>query len=48
MIYKKKISKWLPSRISWLGRRYDDREIHKNGLEKAFLCKSVCIVISSL
>ena len=33
--YKAKESKaeWLPSRISWLGKRYGDREIHENGLE---------------
>ena len=48
--YKSKDSKaeWLAERISWLGRRYGDREIHKNGLAKVFLCRSVCIVISSL
>ena len=39
---------WLASRISWLEMEYGDREIHKNGLEKVFLCRSVCIVISSL
>ena len=27
-------TEWLPSRISWLGMRYKDREIHENGLEK--------------
>lgn len=41
-------TEWLPSRISWLGKRYGDRKIHENGLEKVFSCKSVCIVISSL
>ena len=48
--YKAKvwIAEWLPSRISWLKMRYDDQEIHENGLEKMFLCRSVCIVISSL
>ena len=48
--YKSKDSKaeWLPSRISWLKTRYGDRKIHKNGLEKMFLCRSVCIVITSL
>ena len=48
--YKAKESKaeWLASRISWLEMRYGDREIHENGLEKVFLCRSVCIVISSL
>lgn len=40
--------KWLASRISWLEMEYGDREIHENGLEKVFLCRSVCIVISSL
>ena len=40
--------KWLAERISWLGERYSDREIHKNGLEKKFSCRSVCIVITSL
>ena len=39
---------WLASRISWLKRRYGDREIHKNELEKVFSCRSSCIVISSL
>ena len=39
---------WLAERISWLEMRYDDQEIHQNGLEKVFLCRSVCIVISSL
>ena len=39
---------WLASRISWLGKRYDDQEIHKNRIEKVFLCRSGCIVISSL
>ena len=39
---------WLAERISWLGMRYGDRKIHENGREKVFLCKSVCIVISSL
>ncbi len=41
-------TEWLPSRISWLGMRYKDREIHENGVEKVFLCRSVCIVITSL
>lgn len=41
-------TEWLASRISWLEMRYGDREIHENGLEKVFLCRSVCIVISSL
>ena len=40
--------KWLAERISWLEMRYDDQEIHQNGLEKVFLCRRVCIVISSL
>lgn len=39
---------WLASRISWLGKRYEDQEIHKNELEKVFSCRSVCIVITSL
>ena len=39
---------WLPSRISWIGKRYSDREVHENGLAKVFLCRSVCIVITSL
>ena len=48
--YKAKESKaeWLSSRISWIGTRYDDREIHENGPEKVFSCRSVCIAISSL
>lgn len=41
-------TEWLAERISWLEMRYGDREIHENGLEKVFLCRSVCIVISSL
>lgn len=41
-------TEWLPSRISWLGMRYKDRKIHENGLAKVFLCRSVCIVITSL
>lgn len=41
-------TEWLSSRISWVEMRYKDRKIHKNGLEKMFLCRSVCIVISSL
>lgn len=41
-------TEWLAERISWLGMQYKDREIHENGLEKMFLCRSVCIVISSL
>jgi len=40
--------KWLAERISWLEMRYDDQEIHQNGLEKVFLCRSICIVVSSL
>lgn len=43
-----RVEEWLPSRISWLERRYGDREIHENGVEKVFLCRSVCIVITSL
>lgn len=39
---------WLASRISWLEMEYGDREIHKNGLEKVFSCRSICIVITSL
>ena len=41
-------TEWLPSRISWLGMRYKDREIHENGSGKMILCRSVCIAISSL
>ena len=41
-------TEWLPSRISWLRKRYEDQKIHENGLEKVFSCRSVCIVISSL
>lgn len=41
-------TEWLPSKISWLGMRYKDRKIHENGVEKVFLCRGVCIVISSL
>ena len=48
--YKSKDCKaeWLPSRISWLGKRYDDRKYHENRLKKKVLCRSVYIVISSL
>lgn len=48
--YKSKDCKaeWVASRISWLGMRYKDQEIHKNELEKVFLCRSVCRVITSL
>ena len=48
--YKAKESKaeWLASRISWLGKRYDDRKYHENRLKKKVLCRSVYIVISSL
>lgn len=41
-------TEWLSSRISWVGMRYDDQEIHKNGLEKMVLCRSGWIVITSL
>ena len=41
-------TEWLPSRISWLGKRYDDRKYHENRLKKKVLCRSVYIVISSL
>lgn len=38
----------MGSGISWLEMRYKDWKIHKNGLEKVFLCRRACIVISSL
>lgn len=41
-------TEWLTLEISWLEKRYSDRKIHENGLEKVFSCRSVCIVISSL
>lgn len=41
-------TEWLASRISWLGKRYDDRKYHENRLKKKVLCRSVYIVISSL
>lgn len=41
-------TEWLPSRISWLERRYGDREIHENEAAKVFSCRRVCIVISLL
>lgn len=41
-------TEWLPSRISWLEMEYGDHFPHENGLEKMFLCRSVCIVIPSL
>ena len=48
--YKAKESKaeWLGEIFSWLGKRYKDKKTHRIGLEKMFLCISVCIVISSL
>lgn len=39
---------WLAERISWLGKRYDDRFLHQKWLNLVFLCKSVWIAISSL
>ena len=52
MQYEQKIDiimiEWLASRISWLGKRYDDRKYHENRLKKKVLCRSVYIVISSL
>lgn len=41
-------TEWLAEKISWLEKRSDDRKTHKNGLEKMFLYRSVCIVISLL
>lgn len=41
-------TEWLVSIFSGLKIRYDDRKTHENGLEKMFLCRRVCIVISSL
>ena len=41
-------TEWLGEIFRGVGKRYDDREIHENGLEKMFLCRSICIVISSL
>ena len=48
--YKAKESKaeWLGEKISWSEIRYKDRKIHENGLEKMFLCRKACIVITSL
>lgn len=43
-----RVEEWLASRISWLGKRYDDRKYHENRLKKKVLCRSVYIVISSL
>ena len=43
-----RVEEWLASRISWLGKRYKGKKIHENELEKVFLCRSVCIVITSL
>ena len=42
------IGKWLASRISWLGKRYDDRKTHENRLKKKVLCRKARIVITSL
>ena len=39
---------WLGLIFSGMKIRYDDRKTHENGLEKMILCRSVCIVISSL
>ena len=41
-------TEWLAERISWLGKRYDDRFLHQKWLNLVFLCRSVWIVISSL
>lgn len=41
-------TEWLDEIFSGLKIRYDDRKTHENGLEKMFLCRRVCIVISSL
>ena len=38
----------VSSRISCLGKQYDDGKTYENELEKVFLCRSVCIVITSL
>ena len=40
--------KWLGEIFSGLKIRYDDRKTHENRVEKMILCRSVCIVISSL
>lgn len=42
------MQEWLDEIFSGLKIRYDDRKTHKNGLEKMVLCRSFCIVISSL
>lgn len=41
-------TEWLGEKISWSEIRYKDRKIHENGLEKMFLCRKACIVITSL
>lgn len=41
-------TEWLGEIFSWSGKRYEDWKIHKNGLEKMFLCRSGWIVIPSL
>lgn len=41
-------TEWLALRISWVEMRYKDGKTHENGLEKMFLCRKACIVISSL
>ncbi len=41
-------TEWLLSKISWLMKRYNDRKIHENELEKVFLYRSGWIVITSL
>ena len=43
-----RVEEWLAIRISWVEMRYKDGKTHENGLEKMFLCRKACIVISSL
>ena len=42
------VGEWLAEKISWLEKRYGDWKTHENGLEKMFLCRKGCIVITSL
>lgn len=41
-------TEWLAEIFSGMGKRYDDSFLHQKWLNQVFLCRSVCIVISSL
>ena len=42
------IGKWLGEIFSGMKMGYDDSFLHQKWLNQVFLCKSVCIVITSL